>query len=181
MKILDQPIRYWIATWFGSGLLSGFLKIGGGTWGSLATLPICWVFLVATSDSSVSNAFIAWFIIQALLLLLGIVSIPISESILGAQKNWKGVEVKHDHNQIDIDEVWGMFVTIVPMLFCEVQSLPLTLFIAFLLFRLFDIIKLWPANRLDQWVSKWGVMLDDGVAALQSALCLTLLIKFLHI
>ena len=181
MKILDQPIRYWIATWFGSGLLSGFLKIGGGTWGSLATLPICWVFLKMASHSSIINAFIAWFVIQAIFLFAGIVSIPISEKILGARRNWKGVEVKHDHNQIDIDEVWGMFVTIVPMLFCEVQSLPLTLFIAFLLFRLFDIIKLWPANRLDQWESEWGVMLDDGVAALQSAFFLTLFIRLLHI
>jgi len=44
---------------------------------------------------------------------------------------------------------------------------------AFLLFRLFDILKPWPIRRLDRSVGGGlGIMLDDAVAALFAAACL---------
>ncbi|HIO88475.1 MAG TPA: phosphatidylglycerophosphatase A, partial [Candidatus Marinimicrobia bacterium] len=38
--------------------------------------------------------------------------------------------------------------------------------IAFLLFRVFDIIKVYPANRFERLPGGWGIMMDDVVAGL---------------
>ena len=45
--------------------------------------------------------------------------------------------------------------------------------LGFILFRLFDILKPWPANWADRSLhGGWGVMLDDVAAGAYAALCL---------
>ena len=38
--------------------------------------------------------------------------------------------------------------------------------IAFFLFRIFDIVKVYPANRFEGLPGGWGIMMDDVVAGL---------------
>ncbi|HEY5701188.1 MAG TPA: phosphatidylglycerophosphatase A [Gammaproteobacteria bacterium] len=68
----------------------------------------------------------------------------------------------HDHGGIVFDEIVGVLVAMI--------ALPLDwrwLLIAFLLFRLFDIVKPWPIRQLDRRVKGGlGIMLDDVVAGL---------------
>ena len=40
---------------------------------------------------------------------------------------------------------------------------------AFILFRLFDILKPWPAGRLEKLPGGWGIMADDVAAGLYAA------------
>ncbi len=47
-------------------------------------------------------------------------------------------------------------------------------FIGFLAFRLFDIIKPFPARRLEQLPRAWGILLDDLAAAVYANLTLRL-------
>jgi phosphatidylglycerophosphatase A len=51
---------------------------------------------------------------------------------------------------------------------------------AFLLFRIFDVIKPFPANRLEQLPGGAGVMADDGMAAIYANLALRAVIAFGH-
>ena len=70
-----------------------------------------------------------------------------------------------------IDEVAGQWLTLVVV--------PPDLFyygLGFLLFRIFDIVKPWPAGALDRHVKGGlGIMLDDIAAAIYAGACLILL------
>jgi len=66
-----------------------------------------------------------------------------------------------------IDEVLGMLVT----LFLNPVGWP-GAFAGFLLFRIADIIKPWPANRFERLPGGLGVMADDGMAAVYANLAL---------
>jgi len=72
-----------------------------------------------------------------------------------------------DPGAIVIDEVAGMALSVL--------ALPLTpavLLAGFLLFRVFDIVKPYPANALQRLTGGVGVMLDDVVAGLYALLLL---------
>ena len=43
---------------------------------------------------------------------------------------------------------------------------------AFLLFRVFDILKPWPARQLEALPAGWGVLIDDLVAGVYAAIVL---------
>ena len=42
----------------------------------------------------------------------------------------------------------------------------------FLLFRIFDIIKPWPANQLEKLPQGWGILADDLMAGAYAGICL---------
>ena len=68
---------------------------------------------------------------------------------------------RHDPGVVIVDEVVGMLVAL--------MLLPPTItvmFLAFLLFRVFDIIKPYPARWCEQLSRGWGIMIDDVVAGL---------------
>jgi phosphatidylglycerophosphatase A len=80
---------------------------------------------------------------------------------------------KSDAQPIVIDEIVGILITMV--------GIPLTeywLVCGFILFRLFDVTKLPPANYFDEKVKNgWGVMLDDVAAAVYANLILRLMLR----
>lgn len=81
----------------------------------------------------------------------------------------------HDAGAIVIDEVAGMLVTflmIPPALF---QSHALTLMLAgFFFFRVFDVLKPFPAGRAQNLPAGTGIMLDDVAAGVYANLALRL-------
>jgi phosphatidylglycerophosphatase A len=86
--------------------------------------------------------------------------------------SWTGsVAERHfgrtDPSQVVIDEVLGMWIT----LFLNPVGWP-HLLAAFLLFRVFDIIKPFPANRFERIPGGIGVMADDAMAAVYANLVL---------
>jgi phosphatidylglycerophosphatase A len=77
-----------------------------------------------------------------------------------------------DPGQIVIDELLGMWLTLLP----HAQPSWRTLLAAFVLFRLFDITKPWPVKASENWLpGGWGVMIDDVVAGLQAMAVLHIL------
>ncbi len=87
-----------------------------------------------------------------------------------AEKEWR----QRDDHRIVIDEVFSVFITFLALPF----SLPI-LVAGFILNRVFDILKPFPARQLEKVTAGWGVMLDDLVAGLYSRLVLALLIRYL--
>lgn len=139
----ELSLKKWdvlLATWFGSGLL----KPGPGTWGSLAALP----FVSVVSDYGF------FFMILAIAVLYALGHFSINSLQARTQS--------HDAGHIVIDEVIGMFVV---GLFINGSWLQLG--IAFLLFRVFDIIKPWPINAIEKkYKGAFGVIIDDIIAGL---------------
>lgn len=137
----------------------GFIRWAPGTFGSLATLPILY--------------FLGSFQVPIILL------IPFTIiSIIGTcflTEYYQKLYKVHDPQWIVIDEVLGMLVT----WFFWPTSKFFDLFLAFLLFRFFDIFKIWPASYLDQKVQHGaGTILDDIVSGLYAGCIHLFLQKF---
>ena len=47
--------------------------------------------------------------------------------------------------------------------------------LAFVLFRVFDIVKVWPASALQRMAGAWGILLDDLAAGVYAAAALWLI------
>lgn len=77
-----------------------------------------------------------------------------------------------DPKHIVIDELAGQWLT---FLFISKLSI-LTIISGFILFRVFDILKPFGVNALQNLKSGWGVMLDDILAGIYAAIALQLLI-----
>lgn len=77
------------------------------------------------------------------------------------------VTMGHDNGHIVIDEVVGYWFA----LYLFQPSLYYVVF-GFLLFRLFDIAKPYPINKLQNLPKGWGVMVDDLMAGVYTALAL---------
>lgn len=142
-----------IATWLGSGLLP---KVPG-TWGSLAALPF------AAALSWLGGP---WLLAGAavLVFLIGIWASEVYARRLG----------REDPGSVVVDEVAGQWLTLVPV------ALQLEYYLlAFVLFRLFDILKPWPINWADRRLKGgFGIMADDILAAGYAVAVLYLAIWF---
>lgn len=80
----------------------------------------------------------------------------------------------HDAGRINWDEVIGMLVSII--------ALPKTWIVylaAFMLFRLLDIVKPFPANASQKLPGGWGVMTDDVIAAVYCNLALQIVFRLI--
>lgn len=130
-----------IATWFGTGLIIP----SSGTWGTIGGMLVGVPLLTLVGPK----------IVLATALLLFIAGIWATQK-LESQTN------EHDASFIVIDEVVAILIVLGLL-----PTSPTNALIGFVLFRLFDIIKPWPINWIDQKISgAWGVMLDDVLAAL---------------
>ena len=133
---LNKP-SHLLATFFGIGLL----RPAPGTWGSLAAV-LLWYFL----DFLHSYSHI---ILPAFILF----------SWLVCNKADQDSESK-DNSFIVIDEVAGMILALSFMAHDAILY-----FFAFLLFRLFDILKPWPISWVDRNIKGGlGILLDDLIA-----------------
>jgi phosphatidylglycerophosphatase A len=78
-----------------------------------------------------------------------------------------------DASPIVIDEVAGYLVTMMMVPFSW-----WTVLAGFLAFRLFDILKPWPASAFDRVKSGFGVVMDDVAAGVWASLALAVLRRF---
>ncbi|WP_417789029.1 phosphatidylglycerophosphatase A [Terasakiella pusilla] len=130
-----------LATWFWSGLM----PFAPGTWGSLAALPFAYFI-------QYYGGWIALLIASIVVFLIGWWASHIFEKEAGVE----------DPGAVVIDEVAGQWLVLVPA-----GLDPLLYLVGFVLFRLVDIFKPWPACWFDRNVhGGLGIMLDDVVAAL---------------
>jgi phosphatidylglycerophosphatase A len=134
---------------FGFGV--GLIPFAPGSFGTLLAFPI-YAFLQHRLDAQ------SWVLVLAVLFGIGVWATGRTGRALGV----------HDHGGMVFDETVAFLV----VLFLAPDTLLWQAF-AFLLFRLFDILKPPPIRYVDRSVKGGlGVMLDDLVAALFALLCL---------
>jgi phosphatidylglycerophosphatase A len=82
----------------------------------------------------------------------------------------------HDPGAVVIDEVAGQWLTL------TVAPLePLAYLLGFVLFRIADVLKPWPASWLDRRVGgAFGVMIDDVAAAIYAGAVLAIAVHWLR-
>ncbi|KAE9526357.1 phosphatidylglycerophosphatase A [Testudinibacter aquarius] len=147
---IRNPVHF-LALGFGSGLLSP----APGTWGTLAG----WLLGIGLLQ----------FVSPCFLLLLAAPGFVLGIYLCEKTAHDMGV---HDHGAI----VWDEIIAIWLVLAFAPQQNWLWYCLAFVLFRFFDIVKPYPIKYFDKNVENGlGIMLDDLLAAIYTALCLLLL------
>lgn len=135
-----QRLGLFIATF---GYL-GFVPIAPGTSGSAAGLAV-YVAVRSTNSATVE------LVVIGLLFAIGVWAASEAERSLGGT----------DPGPVVLDEVVGMLMTL--------ALIPVNLtgaIVGFLLFRVLDVVKPWPAGRFERLPGGLGVMADDGMAAI---------------
>jgi phosphatidylglycerophosphatase A len=147
-------------TFFGSGLLPKM----PGTWGTIAAMPLCWWL----APEALWLKLVVW----TILLVAGTWSGKVFQDLFGVA----------DNQNIVIDEAVGVGLT---SLFLARDSAWYWWLAAFVLFRLFDIVKLPPVGAIDRWSKRagawrggFGVMADDVGAGIQGLIILEIARKF---
>jgi phosphatidylglycerophosphatase A len=129
-----------------------------GTVGSLATLPL--IYLLHYFSVNIYG-------------LLGIIVALYVAAVVVAQNVQLEFGLK-DPQWIVIDEVIGMLIT---WSFVRTVDFP-TIFLVFSLFRLFDIIKIWPASYFDKIPHGFGTITDDVVSGVFAGILTKLVVTF---
>lgn len=126
----------------------GYIPFAPGTFGSMAGVAI-WAVLPASP-------------LVQIIAIVGLFSLG----------SWGGTVAEHhfgrtDPSQVVVDEVVGMLITLLwnPVGWKGALA-------GFLLFRVADIVKPYPANRLEQLHGGVGVMADDAMAAVYANVAL---------
>ena len=85
-----------------------------------------------------------------------------------------------DRSEIVIDEVVGQSIALLPLLLFSETTSPdfFMCIISLLFFRFFDIVKPYPINKFDKMNNTFGIIFDDILAGVFSALLLTLALIF---
>lgn len=144
-----------------TGFWTGFFPVASGTAGSLlgVALYACVPALPLGQEGRLGLATVAF------LAFVTLVGVPASRR---AEE-----EFGEDGGPIVIDEVVGQWITLAGL----VPS-ALTLVLGFVLFRVMDVLKPFPARRLESLPVGWGVMADDVVAGVYAAIALRLVLAF---
>jgi phosphatidylglycerophosphatase A len=138
----------------GTFLGAGLLRPGPGTWGSAAA-ALLW--LAAAMGLHLAPGSLAWLTLAAAMgaLVMGIPAATRVERESG----------REDPGHVVIDEVAGQWIALIH------SRVNLSHLLAgFLFFRLFDIVKPWPARQLEGLPAGWGIMLDDVAAGVYALL-----------
>lgn len=142
----------------------GYIPLAPGTMGTLGGVGV-YLFLFFFAPGFIPDA-LGKLTISYAGFLAGFFLIGVYFSTRG-EKVWK----RKDAPFIVIDEAFSFFIT----MFCLPLSL-ITVLGGFVLNRFFDVVKLFPARRLESIPGGWGVMLDDVVAGIYSNLVLRVII-----
>ena len=144
-EIFSNPSLF-LVTGFGIGLL----PVAPGTFGGMLGMVL---FL------ALAHLYLPVFWLSLIIVILYFFSYLAVQSALKIIK-------RPDPGEIVIDEVLGMMLVMM-----TIPPDPKWAFLAFILFRMFDIIKPWPINQVDNKLKNaLGVMLDDFIAALYAGI-----------
>ncbi len=142
-EFLFRHPAHFLALGFGSGLAPK----APGTFGTLAALPFFFLAHLVGGQTAV-------LLVAAIFFVVGIWASDVAGKALGVS----------DHGSIVVDEIaaYLLVLAFAPLSIAGV-------IVAFILFRVFDIVKPWPISVADRRIKGgFGVMFDDLLAAIYS-------------
>lgn len=140
----------------GSGFLTGYVRIGSGTVASLIAL---FIFLIPGFENPT-----LMMLIISICIVMGIKLGDKFETIYGK-----------DPSEFTLDEFIGTWIA-----FLFLPKKIWFIIPTFLIWRLLDIIKPFPANRVERIKGGWGIILDDIISALYTFLIVQTTIHFFN-
>ncbi len=152
-----------LATFLATGFYSGYIPWASGTFGSLVGV---FIYVIPGFDSP--------FVLYPLILGGFVLGAFVSDQValyqgnkltktaeFAKEKFQGGGHTAPDPSIVVIDEIIGMLISL-----AFVEKSFLSIGIAFIAFRLFDIVKPFPARQCEHIPNGWGIMLDDVVAGI---------------
>ena len=139
-----------IAIVVATGLGTGYGPLVPGTWGSIPGVALGWLVERRAGGWGVAAA-------ACVAALFGTWAAGRAERYWGEK----------DPGRVVVDEIAGQLVTL-----CFLPATPQVLLAGFVVFRVFDIVKPWPARRLESLPGGSGIMADDLMAGLYANLIL---------
>ena len=150
----------------GLGFGTGLSPIAPGTAGSLAAVAIYYAVSLVLPPQLVIAIWFFWSL-DGVLLLSGLIVVGFPLGIWAT-----GLLVTDDApdpGRAVWDEFVGMWVTCL-----LVPAEPVWLAIAFICFRIFDVLKPWPARQMEDLHGGLGIMADDVVAGIYGAIVMVI-------
>ncbi len=138
----------------------GWMPIAPGTWGSLPPAGIfALLCYLGASAETIS-------VVMGVCVVVGsVVCVLLADASIEACG-------KKDPGEVVVDEFAGQAVTFIAAGF--ITGVPFLVIAAagFLFFRLFDIVKPWPAKSLEKLPRGWGILADDLMAGVYAGVLL---------
>lgn len=152
---LPKSLRKLLVLFFATGAFSGYVPIAPGTAGSALAVALLW-----------------W---MGQIPALALIGLSVALLVIGIWSAGEACQVlrKDDASQIVIDEIVGVFITMI-----GIPLTPYWLVVGFCVFRVLDIVKPPPAKYCDTKIHGGvGVMLDDVVAGIYGNILLHLMLR----
>ena len=141
----------------------GKLPVAPGTFGSAGALVLAYLINEYVAD-------FAGFLLLILAAIMYYIGLQIAPWCEGKYGKDPGVYV--------IDEVIGYIIPIGFLILLGVDLTNNIWILSFLVFRIFDVLKIWPAKDLEKIDGGHGIILDDVVAGFQTLIFILLLHQF---
>jgi phosphatidylglycerophosphatase A len=136
----------------------GYLPLAPGTFGSLVGVGI---FLLLVR-------------VNPLVIVVAILAVTFAGIWAGSRI--EQLSGRKDPGKVVVDEVAGQMIALFPLtLFAQWSTGAVIL--SFILFRFFDIVKPYPANRLQDLDGGMGIMFDDLVAGVYGAVVVSIVLR----
>lgn len=149
----DAGISSRLAGWLATGFGAGYSPLAPGTVGSAVGLLLFWPLRLLP----------LWAQLLAVVVLF---AIGVRVATIVAERVGR-----KDPGLVVVDEIVGQWVTLLALPF-----VPWTAIAGFVLFRVMDVLKPWPARDLERLPKGLGIMADDVAAGIYANLALRLLL-----
>jgi phosphatidylglycerophosphatase A len=155
----------------------GYMPIAPGTWGSLVAVALYLALRLtvfgtfSNSNDTADSFFHSTFLALELLIIITTIAL----GVWAASHTERILRIK-DPGKVVIDEVAGQLIALLAIPTVIDQLWWVWLALAFLLFRFFDIVKPYPARKLESLPGGLGIMADDLIAGVYSAIVVAVVI-----
>ncbi|MCC6423949.1 MAG: phosphatidylglycerophosphatase A [Phycisphaerales bacterium] len=161
-------MRRWIVTLFGAGLL----PVAPGTAGSLLTAAMLFGLYALIGRGSTVD-----YRLWQICLVIGLLIFSWTTVALGGWTNrFFG---KKDPGSFVLDESAGICLTWLALPVFDLGRQAWVAAAVFVAFRLFDILKPWPAKKLEYLPAGWGILMDDLAAAVYANILCQIVLRWI--